>query len=159
MSGYPSPPSDLGGLRLIGARVAFDIDVDYMMETTNKCYDHASFIDIPIHIGLPRGGSMDAVLSLAEKVKPFLITVSEVKQEYLKDLKSRTSRFPESLKELDYDITFGCLWSDREAEVAFRKQSNLTVFLNQRLQETGHMTKQERIEACREFLTKRSARK
>lgn len=121
LGGFPAllkvqgfPTRSIPEMRLVVARahVVFDLDVDYLQEMQTECCT-------PLKNTQPgQLGSVDRVLRLVRKAKPFLITVSEAKVASVRDTKSSFSKMMDRLEGMGYEIKhartmFPC---DEEAE-------------------------------------------
>jgi len=153
IGGYLSPPLDLQELKkVIKNSVAYDIDADYMKETTQECFEPAWFQDIPIHIDSTMGSVRD-LAQLISSTKPPLITISEMKREHLDNENSKSAEFLRILRRLGYEITYGTVWSDNEAEAAIKKIKRLASYLDDKEEDGTIRTVQDKASACREFLS------
>jgi len=117
--GHLSPPNTLGLLleRIKGKTVVIDIDADYLFELTQECHTPAGFSDLPVPVyGMPQDnlGSEKSILGFIAKVKPELITLSEITSKALGSAYSNSNRFILSLENSNYSICKGIIYKDGE---------------------------------------------
>jgi hypothetical protein len=108
---YPSPPKNLMKLTEIAKSASyplFDIDIDYFQDMQDECYT-------PVGNAQPgQLGYSAQALRFIQKIKPEIITISEVKVEAVKRSDSKFSNFITSLKRQGYSITYKLKFKDDE---------------------------------------------
>jgi hypothetical protein len=124
---FTSPPKDLGKLIKIvkNAKDALvDLDIDYLTEMQTECYTALK--------GAKLGelGRMQQVLRFFRKIKPSIVTISEVKVEAIKDPKSNFSMFVNSLEAMGYEIKYQNVFaSEKQAEKILRIYQELCEYV------------------------------
>jgi len=105
-----SPPTNLLEFTDFDGNVLIDIDIDYFSDMQTECYSYE------ITKSLINGGKSDDVLLLIEKIKPELITISEVKTSALGNESSKINFFLKRLEGMGYEIErFFVFNTDEEA--------------------------------------------
>lgn len=116
---FVSPPENLKKLvrEVKGKSVAVDLDVDYLEDFQEDCYTCAPRVFPEAGLHIPEHalklGSMWQFLKFIKRVKPQLITISELKRGSFN--KPTPSLLFRKLKDLRYKIETGNLLTDEEA--------------------------------------------
>ena len=111
---FTSPPKDLGKLiKMVrnAKNVLVDLDIDYLTEMQNECYTALKGAK------LAELGRMQQVLGFFRKIKPSIVTISEVKVKAFNDPQSNFSKFVNSLEAMGYEIKYQNVFaSEKQAE-------------------------------------------
>jgi len=115
-----SPPKKpLEFSELLTEDCVIDIDIDYFTDMQSECYTRA------VEQKNAELGKVEDVLKLIEKIKPEVITISEMKVSVLEDPNSKTRFFLKKLEDIEYKIEKNFVLNIEEEEYAMRTYNKL----------------------------------